>query len=296
MTYYEIDESLAKRAKEANSFHEYIDGSATKGYREAVDAAFILAEGQKKMVNSMYHDKIDSLVSSYSKRLADNINDRNRINASCPSMLVAGGSNFPVKKKEKQNAAWDRNQEEFLEIAKILDKIKRIGTGGISSDDPNAIEKLKAKVAELEKEQNFAKALNRYYKKNGTCVGFQDLDYAIAKKIDAQIKAQLSWEQKPYPSYELTSINGKIKRAKARIAELEAQQEQTYEGWKFDGGRVTFNRENNRIQILFDEKPDDETRVTLKENGFRWAPSQGAWQRILNENGIAAAKQVTEAV
>lgn len=294
MTYYAIDESLAKRAKEANSFHEYIEGSATQGYREAVDAAFVFAEGQKKIVDPMYHDKIDSLISSYSKRLADNINERNRINASCPSVLIAGGSNFPVKKKEKQNSAWERNQAEFLEIQKILDKIKSIGAGGISSDDPNAIEKLKAKVTELEKEQAFAKSLNRYYKKNGTCVGFQDLDYAIAKKIDTQIKAQPSWEQKPYPPYELTSINGKIKRAKARIAELEAHREQTYEGWEFDGGRVAFNRESNRVQILFDEKPDDETRATLKENGFRWAPSQGAWQRMLNENGITAAKQVTE--
>ena len=183
-----------------------------------------------------------------------------------------------------------------MEIAKILDKIKSVGTGGISSDDPTAIEKLKAKVIELEKEQTFAKALNRYYKKNSTCVGFQDLDYAIAKKIDAQIKTQFSWEQKPYPSYELTSINGKIKRAKARIAELEAQQAQTYEGWEFNGGRVNFNYENNRVQILFDEKPDDETRSVLKENGFRWAPSQGAWQRMLNENGIAAVRKITEAV
>ena len=55
------------------------------------------------------------------------------------------------------------------------------------------------------------------------------------------------------------------------------------------------NCEENRVQIIFDGKPDADTRTALKQNGFRWAPSQGAWQRMLNQNGIYAAKQVTEA-
>ena len=55
------------------------------------------------------------------------------------------------------------------------------------------------------------------------------------------------------------------------------------------------NREENRVQIIFDGKPDADVRAALKQNGFRWAPSQGAWQRMLNQNGICAARQVTEA-
>ena len=55
------------------------------------------------------------------------------------------------------------------------------------------------------------------------------------------------------------------------------------------------NCEENRVQIIFDGKPDAEARAALKQSGFHWAPSQGAWQRMLNQNGIYAAKQVTEA-
>lgn len=33
-------------------------------------------------------------------------------------------------------------------------------------------------------------------------------------------------------------------------------------------------------------------RALLKSYGFRWAPSEGAWQRMLNDNGRYAAKQV----
>lgn len=47
-----------------------------------------------------------------------------------------------------------------------------------------------------------------------------------------------------------------------------------------------------RIQFIFDGKPDAEVRTILKSNGFRWAPSQGAWQRQLTANGKRAAKEV----
>ena len=45
----------------------------------------------------------------------------------------------------------------------------------------------------------------------------------------------------------------------------------------------------NRLQIFFDEKPSDSQRAMLKSNGFKWAPSQDAWQRQLNDNAIYAA-------
>jgi len=42
-----------------------------------------------------------------------------------------------------------------------------------------------------------------------------------------------------------------------------------------------------------DHKPEPEVRDVLKRNGFKWAPSQGAWQRQLTDNAIRAAKAVT---
>ena len=43
------------------------------------------------------------------------------------------------------------------------------------------------------------------------------------------------------------------------------------------------NAEENRIQVLFDEKPDEEMRGALKSNGFKWAPSKNAWQRVFHD-------------
>ena len=41
-----------------------------------------------------------------------------------------------------------------------------------------------------------------------------------------------------------------------------------------------------------EDKPDADTRQALKSEGFKWAPSQGAWQRQLNQNAIRAAARL----
>ena len=87
------------------------------------------------------------------------------IDARVPSILIAGGSNFPVRKKEKQNAARDKNYGEWKEIQGLLEKIRSTGMGGISADDPDAVKKLNAKLEKLTKAQKTMKAVNAYYRK-----------------------------------------------------------------------------------------------------------------------------------
>ena len=63
-------------------------------------------------------------------------------------------------------------------------------------------------------------------------------------------------------------------------------------GWDFPGGRAEADKEDNRLRLYFDEKPSEEQRSKLKCNGFKWAPSVGAWQRQLNDNAIYAAARI----
>lgn len=111
--YYPINEGAARRAKEAISFSDYRPGSATAEYRHYVDQAVEIAERQKKRVEPEYHEKIDQLLDTYARKLAENMNKGYEITARVPSVLIAGPANFPVRAKEKQNAASDRNMEEF---------------------------------------------------------------------------------------------------------------------------------------------------------------------------------------
>ena len=290
--YYSINEGAARRAKEMNSLSDYQPGSATAKYRHYVDKAFALAQEQKKRVDPMYHEKIDSLLDTYARKLAANMNHGYEIDARVPSILIAGGSNFPVRQKEKQNAARDSNMQEWQYIQGLLDKIRSTGMGGIRQDDPQAIPKLQKKLDGLEKAQEIMKAVNAYYRKHGTLDGCPHLSPENIENLKADMASGWHYEKKPFQSWELSNNNAEIRRVRQRIESLTRASEVAYVGWEFDGGHVEANRDQGRLQVFFDGKPEADARQQLKENGFRWAPSVGAWQRLLNDNAYRASDRI----
>ncbi len=291
--YYSINEGAARRAKEMNSFSDYKPGSATAEYRHYVDNAFEIAQAQKKRVDPMYHEKIDSLLDTYARKLAANMNHSFAIDARVPSILIAGGSNFPVRQKEKQNAARDSNMQEWQYIQGLLDKIRSTGMGGIRQDDPQAIPKLQKKLDGLVKAQETMKAVNAYYRKHGTLDGCPHLSPDNIENLKADMASSWHYEKKPFQSWELSNNNAEIHRVRQRIESLTRAKETVYVGWEFDGGHVEANREQSRLQVFFEDKPEADARQQLKEHGFRWAPSVGAWQRLLNGNAYYAADRIS---
>ena len=243
INYYPINEGAARRAKEMNSFSDYKEGSATAEYRAMVDKAAAIAEQQKSRVDPMYHEKIDHLLDTYARKLAENMNQGFAMDARVPSVLIAGPSNFPVGKKEKQNRARDSNMEEWRHIQGLLDKIRSTGMGGISADDPAAIEKLQKKLDGLERSQLIMKEVNAYYRKHGKLDGCALLSPDQIEKLKASMASSWRSDPRPFESYQLTNNNA-------------------------------------------------DTRAELKSNGFRWAPSVGAWQRQLTDNAIRAADRL----
>ena len=290
--YYTINEAAAKRAKDMNSFSDYKQGSATAEYRHYVDEAVQLAERQKQRVDPMYHEKIDSLLDTYARKLAANMNKGYEIDARVPSILIAGGSNFPTRKKEKQNATRDSNYREWQDIQGLLDKIRSTGMGGISADDPQAVQKLEKKLESLEKAQETMKAVNAYYRKHKTLDGCPHLPPEGLEKLKADMASSWHLGDKPFATWALSNNSAEIRRVKDRIKSLSQQKEIGFVGWEFDGGKVEANTEANRLQIFFEDKPDEATREALKSNGFRWSPKAGAWQRQLTSNAYYAADYV----
>ncbi len=162
----------------------------------------------------------------------------------------------------------------------------------ISSDDPQAVEKLTEKLEACQKRQEYMKAVNTFYRKNGTVHGCPGISEETAEKLDEAVRRGYSWETAPFPSYELSNNNAEIRRLKQRIGQLSCEQEVGFAGWEFDGGSAVANTDKCRLQLFFDEKPDEGKRTTLKRNGFRWTPTEGAWQRLLNENTIYACDHI----
>lgn len=290
--YYPINEAAAKRAKEMNSFSDYTAGSATLEYKSLVDQAAEIAENQKKRVDPSFHGKIDALLDTYSRKLAENMNSGFAIDARVPSVLIAGGSNFPVRKKEKQNAARDKNYKEWKDIQGLLEKIRSTGMGGISADDPDAVKKLNAKLEKLTKAQETMKAVNAYYRKNKTLESCPELDSEATQKLKARMEIR-GVQDKPYPTWALSNNNAEIRRIKDRIQSLSVNKEELFTGWEFAGGRAEINVKDNRLQLFFEDKPDGKIRDELKSNGFRWSPKALAWQRQLTSNAIYAADAIS---
>ncbi len=172
----------------------------------------------------------------------------------------------------------------------------------ISSDDPEAIAKLRAKVAEIETTKERMKFCNTVIRKARKAAAGKGTDETQAI-IDALVKA-LGWPKdkaalltKPdcfgnigFADFELTNRGAEVRRLKKRIAELEARA--TVPETELTFGDVKVVLADNRVQIHFPGKPSDELRTELKQNGFKWAPSVGAWQRMPSQWAWDMAKRI----
>jgi len=165
----------------------------------------------------------------------------------------------------------------------------------IFSDDPEAITKLKKKIASLERNQEEMKSANKIIKSK---------KLLESEKIDRLKEMRFTESQaisimEPdyagrigFAPYSLSNNNSNIRTAKKRLERL--RKDLTRETTEtMDGDiRVVENAEANRIQLIFDGKPSDVIRSILRHNGFRWSPRFTAWQRHLNNFGIYAKDRV----
>lgn len=151
----------------------------------------------------------------------------------------------------------------------------------ISSDAPDAIELLKEKLEKLESKQTLMKAANKIIKSKK----FTE-DQKIQKLSELGISEPLARELfKPdfcgrvgYADYETTNNNANIRRIKERIALLEKQKNDITTEINIGDITIINSVEENRIMITFPYVPSEEIRERLKSDGFRWSPSNEAWQ------------------
>ncbi len=294
--YYSINEAAAKTAHSMMSFSDYQEGSKTAEYQRYVDKAYDLADKVAE-ARPDEAERVYKLAERYSRKMAENLNNASRIGMMCPSVMISGAGNFPVKKKEKQNAAMDKNYEKFNEIQGILRKIEAIlhGKGIIKSDDEKAIEKLEEKLEELKETQEAMKSANKAVRLKDTDKGNEMLrDMGYSEKQIKELRTPDFCGRIGFASYALQNNNANIHRIEGRIKELKATKEKGTQEEDCKFCKIVRNAEDMRLQLIFDGKPEAEVRDVLKRNGFRWAPSNQAWQRHLNSNSEYALKQVIE--
>ena len=110
-----------------------------------------------------------------------------------------------------------------------------------------------------------------HYSANRHRSDINKMDNAMRKSIAEDEKAEeyrKRVKSREHATYELQNISQEIRRLKARIKELKILDELDFQDIIFKGGKAIHNKEQNRIQILFDDKPNEEVRTLLKRYGF----------------------------
>lgn len=174
----------------------------------------------------------------------------------------------------------------------------------IKTDDPQALEKLEAKLKNLTNRQEMMKSVNTILRNTSTSkedkIRLLGAKYQLSPEtVEKLMTTQYSFEKPGFQSWELSNNNQEISRIKKRIKLILHYQDEVRKveetgdlpEFEFDGGKIVDNVPENRLQIFFDGKPDDEVRAKLKRNGFRWAPGNGAWQSYRHHYTFEWAKQ-----
>ena len=179
----------------------------------------------------------------------------NRILAMTPGQPIIIGHHSEKMARKLHERAWQdiRKSKEDKKSKYYKDRAKTVNNSKvIYNDDPNAIEKLKDKLEYLERQRELIKA------------------------------------DENHTGWQLQNIGARIRETKRRIARLQKLEEIEFEDVDFAGGKAIHNKEINRIQLIFDGKPDEDIRTALKSKGFHWSRREEAWQREFNENTIRA--------
>ena len=174
------------------------------------------------------------------------------------------------------------------------EKAARVGSGGISSDDPDALDKLNDKLENLRRNHEFMKSANAAIRKGKTPEAklANLMALGVSEGMAQDILTPDCFGFVGFAPYSLQNSNANIRRVEQRIRELERA---AAAGSREEEGLGYVYREDtgeNRIMFLFPGKPDDDTRQLLKSNGFRWSPTRKAWVRMLNDPGRYAAMRV----
>lgn len=192
------------------------------------------------------------------------------------------------------------------------DGLQRQLDNSIFSDDPDAVEALQERIAALEAERDRRKSINAEWRKAGRpgyCAASEaELPAWRAQwgKVqertgltDADLSAILKtwsvcpYEKRPYPSYSLSNLGGRIAAAKKRIQAVKVRAERAAAAEDAGGVLIRRHPEHNWCSVTFAEKPERQILTALKTAGYGWGG--GSWQGYLDRLPDCVAAMETDA-
>lgn len=221
----------------------------------------------------------------------------------CANPMVTGRGNFNCRKNEKANNAYQNKYDEFTEWRKrYLGAMQRMKEAAKPEEEKQeeAWQRLKREIRssadtiheiDTGKARGYDRALfvSSILNKVSTFANHGNVEI-VQKAVDfifeynSQVKKPVITARNKF--FQLPEV---ALRMKEKLQAVKGQENKKVE---FDGGKLVWNYEEDRLQILFDDIPEEGKRKELKSSGFRWSPRFKAWQRQLTTNALYAAKRI----
>lgn len=195
-----------------------------------------------------------------------------RSQSRCASSAITGPANFPTSRMEKRNKYAQNHLEKLLYFVNNIEKIlARINRAKESEDDK--IQRWENKICYLKERHQMMKDYNK------GLIPYEKLPEDMKKHIDFMMKHYPNAKAN-FAGYKLTNNLAEIRRLENQVQLIKrARENKKEESYSFEGGHVSFDSEEIRYNIYFNDIPPVETRSKLKSNGFKWSPRRKAWTR-----------------
>ena len=194
--------------------------------------------------------------------------------------------------------------------AELERRAEAVGRGGVSSDDPGAVEKLRARIDRLVEERKLEVRANAKIRleaakllTSGSGPLSQDEHVRIVHRVTVGSFAPLldkllsAAHAFPWLPQIGDGTQAEIRRLTARVEELEKRREEPErEPVEFSAGVVEDDRAANRVRVVFREKPSAVVIAELRSLGFVHSRAAGAWQRRRSPRAWANALRIVDLV
>ena len=232
----------------------------------------------------------------------------NYVNAKARTLspMITGPARFPVEKNRKAMDAEIKRGQELEQFRESFLKNYNKRTEAAKPQDQKNLEYFEKVKKSLTEVAVFMHSIdsgeNKGFTRTAFGNAFKKVGETIAKKGDQKLSKMyfdlcIELNEKfgtIKPLFSSKNFIYKIEEETEKHREQEADnQAKENKIITFEGGEIVLNYSIDRIQIKHEEKPGAEVITLLKQNAFKWSPSQSVWQRQLTNNAIWATQRIT---
>lgn len=247
--------------------------------KELTEDLATIPENEKDLFKTKYKEKLSSWLQASSR---------------CASSFITGGAGFNVRKAENANNHERKVYEDFRNWRewqfKQIAKRQEIAKSP-EQRDKELIDQITKDIILTFKEGNGSYFYNLLYQRVEK-YAYKGMVDVIKPAVEEVVK-QNDIYNRITPRHKFFRL---VKLAEKHATKIEEAKASDNKEEEIKGVKCVHNTDIDRLQLIFDGKPAQETINLLKKNAFRWSPSNKAWQRQLTGNAIWGAKRVLESL